>query len=449
MQIKLNNSLKRHKEIFIPQDENNIGMYVCGPTVYDRAHLGNARAVVVFDVLYRLLCHKYSTNNVNYVRNITDIDDKINNAAAAGGIDIAELTQKTTAMFHQDMAALNCLPPTHEPRATSHIPQMLDMIARLIANNNAYVAGGHVLFRVASDANYGHLSGRSPEQMLAGARVEIAPYKENPMDFVLWKPSSPSEPGWDSNYGRGRPGWHIECSAMSVEYLGANFDIHGGGADLTFPHHENEIAQSVCANPGSHFARYWVHNGFLSVNGEKMSKSLGNFITVKDLLDNGKNGEVIRWALLSSHYKNPLDWNDKLLYDAQKIMDRFYKIYEQNQSIEKTDNNDVMEFLADDLNTAKVSAYLIEKSNEYNALNAAEIAAQLITGLKQMGFMQQSADEYFGRKQNNDTVQTLISQRKDARLNKNWAESDRLRDELAKIGIIVEDKPGGMEWRVK
>lgn len=449
MHIKLNNSLKRKKEDFIPIDTKNVRMYVCGPTVYDRAHIGNARAVVVFDVLYRVLRHKYGTKNVTYARNITDVDDKINAAAKANNITISELTIETTKNFHEDMAALNCLAPNIEPRATEHISEMLDMIKLLIDNGNAYAQQGHVLFRVASDPKYGHLSGRSTDEMVAGARVEIAPYKENPMDFVLWKPSTPDEPGWDSPYGRGRPGWHLECSAMSVKYLGETFDIHGGGADLTFPHHENEIAQSCCAYPGSEFARYWVHNGFLSVNGEKMSKSLGNFITVKDLLDKGVNGEVIRYALLASHYKSPLDWNEKLLYDAQKTMDRFYTIYEQNQNLAGTENSTVMEYLGDDLNTSKVFAYLNEKATEYNHSHTTDAALDLISGLKQLGFLMQSADEYFGRNNSSPEIEKLIELRKAARTAKNWAESDRIRDELAGMGIVVEDKAGGMEWRAK
>jgi cysteinyl-tRNA synthetase len=450
--IWLSNSLKRKKEEFKPLDAKNIRMYACGPTVYDRAHIGNARAVVVFDVLYRLLRHKYGSRHVKYVRNITDVDDKINAAAKERGIEISELTEKTTAMFHADMALLNCLSPDIEPRATDHIHEMLDMIGRLIKNGNAYAANSHVLFRVSSDAQYGHLSGRSTSEMVAGARVEVAPYKENPMDFVLWKPSQADEPGWESPWGRGRPGWHIECSAMSIKYLGETFDIHGGGADLTFPHHENEIAQSCCAYPGSLFAKYWVHNGFLSVNGEKMSKSLGNFVTVKDLLDRGIKGEVIRYALLATHYKSPLDWNEKLLYDAQKTMDRFYKIYEQHLSPANLSGagDKVMEYLEDDLNTAKIYAYFNEKAHEYNHGQAAGAALELIASLRQMGFLSLTPDEYFGRSNNNSQINNLIELRKAARSAKNWAESDRIRDELLAMGVLVEDKAGGvMEWRLK
>lgn len=474
MPIILNNSLKRNKELFEPLDKNNVRMYVCGPTVYDRAHIGNARAVVVFDVLYRVLRHEYGAEHITYARNITDVDDKINAAAKAQGIDISDLTTKTTEMFHTDMAALNCLSPTHEPRATAHIPEMLEMIDRLIENGNAYAAEGHVLFRVSSDAKYGHLSGRSVDEMVAGSRVEVAPYKENPMDFVLWKPSAADEPGWESKYGRGRPGWHIECSAMSIKYLGQTFDIHGGGADLTFPHHENEIAQSCCAYPGSEYARYWVHNGFLSVNGEKMSKSLGNFVTVKDLLDKGVKGEVIRYALLSSHYKNPLDWTEKLLNESKETLDSFYRVlkdFKDNSTLEEWGENNGKKFvdaylvsdfssdLNDDMNVSKVREALNNYANAANVWHSkgnADMANDNRFRLKKLGnfigILEQNPSEWFqGNAADSlkQKVEPLIEARKAARAAKNWAESDRIRDELLAMGIIVEDKAGGMEWRVK
>jgi len=445
--IWLSNSLKRKKEGFKPLDEKNVRMYVCGPTVYDRAHIGNARAVVVFDVLYRVLRHKYGAECVKYVRNITDVDDKINAAAKERGIEISQLTQKTTQMFHADMAALNCLSPDVEPRATAHIPEMLDMIGKLIANGNAYAANGHVLFRVSSDPKYGHLSGRSTDEMVAGARVEIAPYKENPMDFVLWKPSNPSEPGWESPWGRGRPGWHIECSAMSIKYLGETFDIHGGGADLTFPHHENEIAQSCCAYPGSEFAKYWVHNGFLSVNGEKMSKSLGNFVTVKDLLDKGIKGEVIRYALLATHYKKPLDWTDKAINDAAISLNKFYNVStfkSPNQEANAVNMAKFLEALYDDMNTSKAFSILHEIANSGDAASLKECAN--ILGLLENT---NTAEEPLSSEKEAQVLEKIES-RKAARAAKNWAESDRIRDELLVMGIIVEDKAGGaMEWRVK
>ncbi|MGJ5618757.1 cysteine--tRNA ligase [Sulfitobacter sp. MF3-043] len=316
--IKLHNTKTRRKEVFVPIDADNVRMYVCGPTVYDRAHLGNARPVIVFDVLFRLLRHVYGPDHVTYVRNFTDVDDKINARAAESGRAIGEITAETTQWFLDDMAAVGALEPNAMPRATQYIPQMVAMIEDLIAKGRAYAAEGHVLFAVESYAEYGALSGRSIDDMIAGARVEIAPYKRNPMDFVLWKPSDEKTPGWDSPWGRGRPGWHIECSAMAHDLLGANFDIHGGGNDLLFPHHENEIAQSKCA--GHEFANVWMHNEMLQVEGKKMSKSLGNFFTVRDLLDQGVPGEVIRFVMLSTHYRKPMDWTEKKREEAEKTL---------------------------------------------------------------------------------------------------------------------------------
>src|SRR6516164_8204481 len=324
MPLTLYNTLTRRKERFEPIDPTRVGLYVCGPTVYDFAHIGNARAVVAFDLLYRLLRHEYGPEHVRYVRNITDVEDKIIAAARENGEPIDALTRRTTAIFHEDMSALNNLPPDVEPRATEYIPQMIAMIERLIASGHAYAAEGHALFRVTSYAKYGALSRRSRADMIAGARVETAPYKEDPGDFVLWKPSNPEQPGWDSPWGRGRPGWHIECSAMSETELGETFDIHGGGLDLIFPHHENEIAQSVCAHAGRPFVHYWLHNGFLTDDGAKMSKSLGNIRTVRELLGEAP-GEAIRLALLSTHYRDPLDWTNDRLLQARQSLDRFYR----------------------------------------------------------------------------------------------------------------------------
>ncbi len=324
MALQLYNSLTHGKQPFEPIDSRNVRMYVCGPTVYDYAHIGNARAVVVFDLLYRVLRHEYGAGHVKYVRNITDVEDKIIDAARANGEPIEALTRRTADIFHADMAALGNLPPDVEPRATEHIPQMIAMIERLIASGHAYAAQGHALFRVASYKDYGKLSRRSRKEMIAGARVEVAPYKEDPGDFVLWKPSAPDQPGWDSPWGRGRPGWHIECSAMSETHLGAHFDIHGGGVDLVFPHHENEVAQSVCAHGGEQFVNFWVHNGFLSVDSTKMSKSLGNFVTAHEVLKEWP-GEVVRLALLSSHYRDPLDWTEERLQQARRRLDRWYR----------------------------------------------------------------------------------------------------------------------------
>ncbi len=324
--IKLHNTLTRKKEEFTPLDEKNVRMYVCGPTVYDRAHLGNARPVVVFDVLNRLLRHVYGAEHVTYVRNFTDVDDKINARAAESGRAIGEITAETTQWFLDDMAALGALEPDAMPRATQFIPQMVTMIEKLIADGHAYPAEGHVLFRVRSYKEYGRLSGRSVDDMIAGARVEVAPYKEDPMDFVLWKPSTDDLPGWESPWGRGRPGWHIECSAMAYELLGESFDIHGGGNDLMFPHHENEIAQSCCAHPSGGFAQVWMHNEMLQVEGKKMSKSLGNFFTVRDLLDQGVPGEVIRFVFLSTHYRSPMDWTEKKRIEATAALKGWFNM---------------------------------------------------------------------------------------------------------------------------
>ncbi len=327
-EITLYNTRTRTKEAFVPIDPANVRMYVCGPTVYDRAHIGNARPVVVFDTLFRLLRHTYGESHVTYVRNITDVEDKINARAAESGRSIKDITDETTRWYHEDMAAIGALPPTSEPRATAYIAEMVAMIAALIARGHAYAAEGHVLFAVASYPDYGKFSNRSLDEMQAGARVEVAPYKRDPMDFVLWKPSPEGTPGWDSPWGRGRPGWHIECSAMSEALLGTSFDIHGGGIDLMFPHHENEIAQSVCAHPGSTFANVWMHNGFLNVEGEKMSKSLGNFFTVRDLLDRGIRGEVIRFVLLSTHYRQPMDWTGRKANQARATLERWSALTE-------------------------------------------------------------------------------------------------------------------------
>src|SRR5712671_5924821 len=324
MPLTLYNTLTRRKEPFEPLDPENVRVYVCGPTVYDEAHIGNARAVVAFDLLYRVLRHEYGADHVTYVRNITDVEDKIMAAARASGQTIDQVTARTTAQFHADMAALGNLPPSIEPRATEYIKEMIALIERLIASGHAYAAEGHALFRVASYAKYGALARRSRADMIAGARVEVAPYKEDPGDFVLWKPSTPEQPGWESPWGRGRPGWHIECSAMSENTLGETYDIHGGGLDLIFPHHENEIAQSVCAHDGRPFARYWMHNGMLTVGGAKMAKSEGNFVTVREALAEAP-GEVIRLALLGTHYRDPLDWTPEKLRQARQSLGRFYR----------------------------------------------------------------------------------------------------------------------------
>lgn len=433
--MKLSNTLTRTVEAFTPIDPAHIKMYVCGPTVYARPHIGNARSVVVYDQLYRLLKHDFP--NVTYVRNITDVDDKINAAAVERGITIRALTEEVTGQFHADMGALSCLHPTVEPRATEHIAQMIAMIEALIARGYAYAAEGHVLFRVEKDPNYGQLSRRSVKDMVAGARVEVAPYKEYPGDFVLWKPASEKDDAsskFESPWGVGRPGWHIECSAMSATHLGHDFDIHGGGSDLMFPHHENEIAQSTCAHEGSHYAKCWVHNGFLTVNGEKMSKSLGNFITVHDLLEKGVKGEVIRFALLSTRYNEPLDWSEKLLSDAQKVLDRLYR---QAAPAGGEVNTELLDALRDNLNTPKAIAIL-------QTLDGAELKASA----NFLGFLNHSAEAWFqGEGEDTLWIEVQIEARNAAKKAKDYQKSDEIRDLLKAKGIVLEDSAQGTNWR--
>ncbi len=459
MTIHLYNTLTRKKEEFKPADAKNVRMYVCGPTVYDRPHLGNARSVVVYDVLYRLLRHVYGEKHVKYVRNITDVDDKINAAAKANNEPISSLTKRVEGWFHEDMAALNCLLPTHEPHATDHIKEMIAIIEKLIAGGHAYVSQGHVLFRVASYKDYGKLSGRKLEDLIAGARVEVESYKEHAGDFVLWKPAdAEDDPSsvFTSPWGAGRPGWHIECSAMSSKYLGDDFDIHGGGADLMFPHHENEIAQSCCAAPDSHFAKTWVHNGFLTVNGEKMSKSLGNFTTVKDVLDKGVKGEIIRLALLGAHYRKPLDWNNKLLEDAQKTLDLLYaRLKEHPDQIDEIPS-EFINAINDDLNFSAAKALLYKEPKYLKAIGN-------ILGLFQMSPKEYFADHQFKvnlhnvvknalssefTKEEIGDITALINERIAAKKSKNWARADEIRKSLAEQGIILEDRPDGTtDWR--
>ena len=379
VQIKLHNTKSRRKEDFKPIDATNVRLYLCGPTVYDRAHIGNARNVIMFDVLYRLLCLSYGEEHVTYVRNFTDVDDKINARARDTGRSIGEITDETTKWYLDDMAALGNLEPDHMPRATQYIPQMVTMIEDLIARGNAYAADGHVLFAVDSYAAYGALSGRSIDDMIAGARVEVAPYKRNPMDFVLWKPSDTADPGWDSPWGYGRPGWHIECSAMAYELLGPSFDIHGGGNDLMFPHHENELAQSCCAVPDGGFANVWLHNEMLQVEGKKMSKSLGNFFTVRDLLEQGVPGEVIRFVFLSTHYGKPMDWTSKKVEEAAKTLRKWRTL---SAGIEPASRAapDLLACLSDDLNTAGAIGVLHQMAAQGDAAN-------LLAGAKMMGLL--------------------------------------------------------------
>lgn len=459
--LQLYNSLERQKVPFTPLDPDHVTMYVCGPTVYDRAHIGNARAIVVFDVWYRLLRYLYP--RVTYVRNITDVDDKINAKALERGVPIEKITQETTRLFHEDMAALHCLTPTVEPRATEHIEHMVQMITSLIASKHAYVEEGHVLFSVASYEDYGSLSRRSRDEMIAGARIEVAPYKKDPGDFVLWKPSSDNEPGWDSPWGRGRPGWHIECSAMSTHYLSANFDIHGGGADLQFPHHENEIAQSCCAHADSGYARYWVHNGFLTVEGEKMSKSLGNFITVEHALENkhtNHSGQVIRAVFLATHYRKPLDWNAKAVSDARKTLDYLYKALEladisdiDSNALEHQPIADLLvNYLCDDLNTSAFMTQLYQLAKDIHTTDKADtrrnIAYNLLAAGKWVGlFFKEnhfiSPAEWFAQDAIPAEIKAMADAIYAARAAKNWPKADALRDKIQAEGYALEYLPDG------
>jgi cysteinyl-tRNA synthetase len=458
MSIQLYNTLTRRKELFQPIDPANVRMYVCGPTVYDYAHIGNARPVVVFDTLYRLLRQVYGVGHVTYVRNITDVEDKIIAAAGERGESIAELTRRTTEHYHADMSALNALPPDDEPRATAFIGDMIAMIEKLVARGHAYVAEGHVLFHVPSMPDYGELAKRSLDDMIAGARVEVAPYKKHPADFVLWKPSEASQPGWPSPWGRGRPGWHIECSAMSAAKLGITFDIHGGGIDLIFPHHENEIAQSRSAHDGAPLARVWMHNGFVQVNGEKMAKSLGNFITVRDLLAEGQRGEAIRLALLSAHYRQPLDFTRESLAEATAQLDRFYLALEHGGEAppgEAAPPDDLLAALEDDLNTPLALSHLHEAARR---LNKAEYAAEktrakasLLAGAALLGLLQLAPAEWLkGGLVGGPApaeIEARVAERLAARKAKDFATADRIRSELAAKGILLEDGPGGTTWR--
>jgi cysteinyl-tRNA synthetase len=458
MDLKLYDTLSRDKRVFTPLDPSNVRMYVCGPTVYDFAHIGNARPVIVFDVLFRLLRHIYGTDHVTYVRNITDVDDKINARAAEEYSDlplneaIRKVTEKTDRQFHEDVAALGCLPPTVEPRATEHIAEMRDLIERLVASKNAYVAEDHVLFAVRSMADYGRLSKRSLDEMIAGARVEVAPYKRDPMDFVLWKPSKPGEPAWPSPVGiktPGRPGWHIECSAMSWKYLGETFDIHGGGIDLVFPHHEDEIAQSRCAFHTPVMANYWMHNGFLQVEGEKMSKSLGNFVTIHELLRDWP-GEVVRLAMLQTHYRQPINWTVAGLREAQKSLDAWYAFAGDAPAGYLC--ADALDALADDLNTPKMLAALHELRGEA-AKGAKPAAACLKASAQLIGLLQLSSSQWSAlgtAAVDEGKVVDLIEARNAARKLKNFKESDRIRDELKAMGVELEDKKDGTTtWKVR
>ena len=436
MPLRLFNTLTKSKDVFTPLDAKNVRMYVCGPTVYDFAHIGNARPAIVFDVLFRLLRHEFGDAHVTYVRNITDVDDKINARAAERGVTIRELTEETAKIYFADVGAVGCLEPSITPRATEHIAQMIALNQKLIAAGHAYEAEGHVLYDVSSKPDYGKLANRSLKEMVAGARVEVAPYKKGAMDFVLWKPSDDAMPGWDSPWGRGRPGWHIECSAMAGEYLGETFDIHGGGIDLMFPHHENEIAQSEGAHHGHALAQVWMHNGFLQVEGEKMSKSAGNFFTIRDLLADWP-GEVLRFNMLRTHYRQPIDFTFAGLKESWKMLERWYAVTEP--LADPAPDAAFFEALADDLNTPAAIA----------ALHQADEMA-LAGGLGFLGFSNVQL-KIAARHAVVDEAEIAhaIEARKAARAAKNFAESDRIRDEMLAKGILLKDGPQGTTWEVK
>ena len=446
MTLSIHDTLSRAKVEFQPIDDKNVRLYVCGPTVYDYAHIGNARPVVVFDVLVRLLRRLYP--QVTYVRNITDVDDKINARALESGEDIREITKRTTEAFLADMAALRAGMPDVEPRATDHIAQMIDMIETLIEKGNAYVADGHVLFSVPSMEDYGRLSKLDKREIVAGARVDVAPYKKDASDFVLWKPSDKNLPGWDSPWGRGRPGWHIECSAMARQHLGEAFDIHGGGQDLIFPHHENEIAQSKCALGHGAFAKYWMHNGYLISEGQKMSKSLGNFYTVYELLEEFP-GEAIRLVLLQTHYRQPLDFTKSGIAEARRILDRWYRAIHGAIARDQEVPQRVVTALCDDLNTPQAVAELHKLANEGDA-------GGLLAGANFLGLLNQEDENWFKWQPATEVdadgiddaaIDTLIAERTEARKAKNFARSDEIRDKLAAEGVTLEDGPGGTTWR--
>ena len=451
MELRLYDTLTREKRTFTPIDPARVRMYVCGPTVYDFAHIGNARPVIVFDVLFRLLRHVYGEKHVTYVRNITDVDDKINARAAERGISIREVTDETYKNFKEDVTTLGCLAPTVEPRATEHIDEMKTLTERLVKSGNAYVAEDHVLFHVASMKDYGRLSNRSLDEMIAGSRVEIAPFKKDPMDFVLWKPSGPGEPAWPSPAGikkPGRPGWHIECSAMSWKHLGETFDIHGGGIDLVFPHHENEIAQSRCAFHTPVMANFWMHNGFLQVEGEKMSKSLGNFVTIHDLLKDWP-GEVVRFTMLQTQYRQPMNWTLSGLRESQMSLDHWYKL--TADSAPGYLCADTVDALLDDLNTPKAFAAMHELRGE--AVKGAKPAAASLKASAQLIGLLQSPTQWFGFRPasaavDENKVVSLIEARNSARKAKNFKEADRIRDELATMGIVLKDSKDGTTWEI-
>jgi cysteinyl-tRNA synthetase len=461
MNLTLYDTMDAAKRPFVPADPQRVTMYVCGPTVYNPVHIGNARPVVVFDVLFRLLRHLYGEDHVVYARNITDVDDKINRKAADEGVPIGVITERYTKIYDDDMAALGALPPTFAPRATDHIAEMQAMIGALVQRGNAYAAQGHVLFDTQSFPDYGKLSGRPLDEMIAGARVDVAPYKRHPADFVLWKPSKPGEPVWESPWGPGRPGWHIECSAMIDAVLGSPIDIHGGGIDLVFPHHENELAQGRCAHGAAVFANYWMHNGFLDMAGEKMSKSLGNVIIPHELLQHVP-GEVVRWALLSAHYRQPLDWTPELVEQSRRSLDRLYGALARSAELRLVEAAPPPEFMAvlgDDLNTPAATAVLFTLAGDVErGLNAGDHEAaasargSLIAAGAILGLLQHDPEAWFKGGADEDLkakVEALLAERGNARAAKDWPTADRIRGELDALGVVVMDGPAVATWRMK
>ncbi|MEM1175832.1 MAG: cysteine--tRNA ligase [Pseudomonadota bacterium] len=456
MTIRLHDTLQGRKIEFTPLNEGEVTMYLCGPTVYNYAHIGNARPAVVFDLLARLLRRRYS---LTFARNFTDVDDKINQASLDTGKPISEITEKFSRIYNEDMAALGVQSPDIEPRATQHIDEMIEMIGQLIDKGFAYESSGHVLFNVEQFDDYGALSRRSLREMVAGARVEVADYKKNAHDFVLWKPSTPELPGWDSPWGRGRPGWHIECSAMAAKHLGKTIDIHAGGQDLVFPHHENEIAQSCCAHDGAPFARYWLHNGFLSIDSEKMSKSLGNVMLVHELIETIP-GEVIRLALLSAHYRQPLDWSDETVDSARKMLDRLYGAVRGVEVSDTARSNAVIpdalvDALEDDLNTPKAMAEFFALAKELNKasdpVQRETLAASMLAAGDLMGLLQSDVESWFAGNDDGelsgDAIDALIAERNQARADRDFQRADEIRDQLADAGIRIEDGAAGTTWR--
>ena len=449
LDIFLTNNLTNKKEKFIPQDKSNVRMYVCGPTVYDDPHIGNARPLIVFDILFKILKNEYP--NVTYVRNITDVDDKIIKSSKENNISILDLTKKITQSFNEDCTYLNCEKPSYEPKATDHISEMIEMISELIKKGFAYENKKHVYFEVKKFKDYGKLSNKKLDELIAGSRVEVSDYKKNPEDFVLWKPSEKDEPSWNSPWGNGRPGWHLECSAMSKKYLGKEFDLHGGGVDLLFPHHENEIAQSRCANDSKVFANYWLHNAFITISNEKMAKSQGNILKIKDFRNN-KSGQVLRFALMSAHYRQPLDWNNKLLEDCENTISKWYNVYFNIETKLKI-SDEILKPLFDDLNTPGYIANL-HKLYEKAAKGSDKDKSLFISACQFIGLLNETKEDWLKFKKNKvliseNEILIKINQRNEARVSKNYDEADKIRDELLDKGVLIEDKDGKTVWKFK